>query len=81
MTDEELEEIEQRANAATPGRHAWVIGHDPSNEFIVYDADPWKSANPTVIAETNSGGDAAFIAAARTDVPALIAEIRRLKKL
>ncbi len=50
-----LDEIERRANAATPG--------------------PWKEGASDVYIVRN----AAFIAAARTDVPALIARVRELE--
>ncbi len=76
MTDDELDAIEARANAATPG--PWL----PS-------LDTWPprrlDGSPRLSEITHSlgmfPGDMAFIAAARTDVPALIAEIRRLRAL
>jgi hypothetical protein len=51
----DLDAIEARANAATPG--------------------PWKEGSNDVYSVRN----AAFIAAARTDVPALIARVRELE--
>ncbi len=71
MDEKRLAEIEARANAATPGpwepEHRGVVGNDV---FIVEDC-------------VTAGWDAyranqAFIATARTDVPALVAEVRRL---
>lgn len=71
MTNEQLQKILERAEAATPG--------------------PWDAGNVTVGGPAFSGGiwewtgpgrnvaDALFIASARTDVPALVAEVRRLK--
>ena len=50
-----LDEIEARANAATPG--------------------PWREGSSDLYSVRN----AAFIAAARTDVPALIARVRELE--
>lgn len=77
MTNEELAAIETRANAATVG--------------------PWRGtkdegvqADATAVFETGCGcctpsrlseADAMFIAHARTDIPALVAEVRRLKEL
>ena len=63
----DLDAIEARAHAATPG--------------------PWRPAGPDGDAVAQMGSarrirsleDAAFIAAARTDVPALLAEVRRLR--
>ena len=68
MTEAEIDAIEARANAATEG--------------------PWKVLPPCmvtdgrgmVIARTNDSCNDEFISHARTDVPALIAEVRRLRK-
>ena len=71
MDEKRLAEIEARANAATPGpwepEHRGVVGNDV---FIVEDC-------------VTAGWDAyranqAFIATARTDVPDLAAQVRRL---
>ena len=77
MTDEELDEIEKRANAATPG--PWYSGRDPSNDEIIYDFDPWTDANACQIGEIRHIEDIDFISHAREDVPSLIAEVRQLK--
>ena len=80
MTPERLAEIEARANAATQGPWEWhpYMGSGatlakPNHPFhelnILKTTDDW----PPVAA------DAEFIAAARTDVPALLAEVRRLQ--
>ena len=80
MTTERLDEIEARANAATQGpweRHPYMGSgatlakpNHPFHELnILKTTDDW----PPVAA------DAEFIAAARTDVPALLAEVRRLQ--
>ena len=74
MTDEQLTAIEQRANAATPG--PWVgypsmVYLAPSHALSVFMRE---GANPMQVEH-----DTAFIAAARSDVPALIAEVRRLR--
>jgi hypothetical protein len=62
-----LDEIEARANAATPGPWKYCA-----------DSDAIKGTNALIVrgARSNSGP---FIAAARTDVPALIARVRELE--
>jgi hypothetical protein len=76
VTEEELTAIEGRANAATLG--PWEVG------------DPYNQRTPELVAvygmgmevaDTQLVQDAAFIAAARTDIPALVAEVRRLREL
>lgn len=71
MTDEQLREIEERANAATPG--PW---YDAGNKI-------GTTVGNHGIAEVDfdDQSDMAFCVHAREDIPALIAEIRRLKKL
>lgn len=74
MTDEQLSEIEQRVNAATPG--SWVgypsmVSISASHALSVFMRE---NANPLQVERDN-----AFIAAARSDVPALVAEVRRLR--
>jgi hypothetical protein len=89
ITEDRLAEIEARANAATPG--PWVAGqHGPARfvvtadegdvtvgavtreVFEIYDGcAPWRFGDAPI-------PEALFIAAARTDVPALVAEVRRL---
>jgi hypothetical protein len=71
----DLDAIEARTNAATPAPWSWpmcngLFGGSEGEEFVVaaiHDAGPVSAA------------DAQFIANARTDVPALIAEIRKLR--
>jgi hypothetical protein len=85
MTDEQLREIEGRANAATPG--PWFqrasIDKDMTIEGdIIYVADsygPNHERDTWDAAVAAARADAAFIAAARDDVPALIAELRELR--
>jgi hypothetical protein len=83
MSDDELNAIEARANAATPG--PWTQGEIAAGdlpyaggcfavEVFGATADPYA-----VLAECQHEADAAFIAAARTDIPALVAEVRRLR--
>jgi len=84
MTHEELEAIEAREAAATPG--PWVCW----DEAIMSTAKPQCEAECVLWADANSGTDggrifytrdedAEFIAHARQDVPALLAEVKRLK--
>jgi hypothetical protein len=70
LTDDELRAIEDRAAKATPG--PWTVSFDPNrpNHGWVYDADN------DCLAGDLEPGDAAFIAAARTDVPRLVAALR-----
>lgn len=82
MTDDELKAIEARANAATPG--PWEVEQKectvlrapngpPSDQSLMGDEQyyPWT---PDRIEDWQ------FIAATRTDVPALVAEVRRLRE-
>lgn len=71
LTDEELREIEQRAELATKG--PWVIiSIDDVFAYVCFDSLPYK------VAEVLSLRDAEFIAHAREDVPRLVEEVRRL---
>lgn len=72
MTDIELKAIEDRAAKATPGVWTWAQDSRPAHWFrklLVTKAAWWAK----------SAADAEFIAHARTDVPALVAEVRRLQ--
>jgi hypothetical protein len=81
MTEDELLAIEARANAATPG--PWEVEQKgctvlrapngpPADQSLMGDEQyyPWT---PDRIEDWQ------FIASARTDVPALVAEVRRLR--
>jgi len=75
MTDEELARIEALANAAAPG--PWEIRtHDEL--YAVKGQAGWVAS---MDADTSSAdaANAFFIAAARDAVPALVAEVRRLR--
>ena len=89
LTEEQLLEIEARCNAATPG--PWdsctaICGSGDS--AIIAPIHGRSCVLALVCAEVDEQGkdvvrsmrDAAFIAAARTDVPALVAEVRRLSE-
>lgn len=74
MTEQELAAIEKRANAAT--REPWSV----SGTYV-----PTASLSAVSVygmgmevAECQMDTDGTFIAAARVDVPALIAEVRKL---
>ena len=78
LSESELHAIEQRANEATPG--PW------ENAGCTVTNWPSGSPQPDELAEIVANGeystwraDAAFIAAARTDVPALVVEVRYLR--
>ncbi len=70
MTDGQLAELERLASAATPA--PWTC--EPGPYFEIMDGE-----NRPVRASW-FGGNARFIAAARTAIPALIAEVRRLRE-
>jgi hypothetical protein len=73
MTPLDLKAIEARAEAAMPGPWMWKPYGEGSEMTYLADQDGrdvrWYSQNATN----------AFIAAARTDIPLLVAELRRLR--
>jgi hypothetical protein len=71
----DLDGIEARANAATPA--PWGAEHDGRAEFV-YFSDCGESIY--LAGGIEDSEDADFIAHARTDVPALVAEVRRLRE-
>lgn len=79
MSDIDLDAIEARANAATDGPW-WHYGdgfreiHGPQND----EEDGW-APQVAVAGDDGTLPDAEFIAHARTDIPALVAEVRRLR--
>ncbi|WP_250504863.1 hypothetical protein [Bowdeniella massiliensis] len=88
ITDDELDEIQARADAATPG--PWVaIGNSVAQEvnqctcaghIPCYGHEPYCGLEGPVILQAYPT-DATFAAHARTDVPRLTAEIRRLREM
>lgn len=89
MDEAKLQEIEARANAATPG--PWATSAHGPGRFVVTadDGDVTVGTVSREVFEIYDGcapwrfGDAPipeslFLAAARTDVPALVAEVRRI---
>jgi hypothetical protein len=93
MTDEELAASEARAAAATEGPWIAVLPRSQEGGPSICHAGPgWADefSHPTNVRTAKgdalarrtweqSAADAAFIAAARTDVPRLAAEVRRLR--
>lgn len=83
MKREELDEIRKRADKATPGPWYYTKWHVATEPDITGGYPP----NPASICETADGeyienynqADAEFIANARQDVPALLAEVERLQ--
>lgn len=92
MTDAELSAIEARANAATEG--PWV-NHISGDASVILAGPPkykatdpmpkavaavhWGSCDTTKRMAPDDRANSDFIASARTDVPALVAEVRRLR--
>lgn len=77
MTAEELDQISQRCSKATPAPwRSWIEGRDHASgsSFIS------TSGNDIELIGA-SEADQDFIAAARQDVPALVAEVLRLRRL
>ena len=92
IPDAELDDIEGRAEAATPGPWtAFVEGRDHSggDDFIRTGGDDDSSPDlyvslafaPRPGVTPARANDLDFIASARQDVPRLVAEIRRLRSL
>ena len=80
MNEEQLQEIEERANAATPGK--WEPVHANNDVRIWRDGCivavfPYNM--PYYTTAHNADADAVFCVNAREDVPALIAEVRSLR--
>lgn len=84
MTEDELQKIEERTNATTLGPWRYVltefpgipdgipqVHHDTGNE--------WRGDEVYDLLEGCNIPTAQFIAASRTDIPNLIAEVRRLR--
>ena len=75
MTDDELSDIAARANAATPG--PWRVGHYgvETDDDVICDLFD-NSGDDTLVLP-----DCIFIANSIMDIPALIAEVRRLQEV
>lgn len=71
MTEEELKAIEARANAASDAPWTFFPPHDVEN-----------SESETLLAvHSGNPADGEFAARARFDIPALLAEVRRLRTI
>lgn len=84
ITEAELDEIEARASKATPG--PWTVDNEGVEYATVgagFDHRPclqrWAGSDAHYINGSREE-DANFIAASRADVPALVAEVRRLQR-
>lgn len=88
MTEDELSQIEARTRRATPGPWRWwtsnsfrrLLSSDPSGKDgdVLSGTIQRSDGHPDVLV---SEDDASFIQHAREDVPALVAEVRRLQAL
>lgn len=74
IDDKLLDEIEERANKATPA--PWELEKDTGRLFFRYDDDYCE-----YIVDYWNTDTAEFIAHAREDIPALVAEVRRLRAI
>jgi len=74
MTREQLAAIEARAAQATPG--PWVVEKDDHEAWEVVGGVRPVAPYMEFADARRAGTDAAFIAASRTDVPALVAALR-----
>lgn len=77
MTQERLNAIQTRVDSATSG--PWGCYGDGAHE--VFDAGEYSDGDPgeVVAAVIDKLSDAVFIAEAREDIPALLAEVHRLR--
>ncbi len=76
ISDEMLDEIERRCAAATPGPWKSIVearGETVGTDFVMTDGEDIYLRGATV-------ADQDFIASARQDVPALIEEVRSLRR-
>ena len=77
MTEQDLAAIEALANAATPGpwRHQTAANADAPDDYGAV------KVGGTLLIDDAPDADCAFVCAARDAVPALVAEVRRLRGL
>lgn len=82
LTEKDLADALARAEAATPGpwtSYVEVRDHTSGSSFIM--TGPEGSRGPDIELAGATSADQDFIAAARQDVPRLVAEVRRLGRL
>jgi len=79
LTEQQLDDIEARKDAATPG--PWMRKAELASHIVYIDnaAPDDGTLSPLWNAEWATEADGEFTAHARTDVPALLAEVRRLR--
>ena len=77
MNQKELNEIKERCDKATEG--PW-LANGTSDYTEIYDANAWGKALAPLALVGSNPKDADFIAHARQDIPALLAEIKRLQQ-
>jgi hypothetical protein len=87
MTEDELREIEARASAATPGPwrktqdgKTWLYVKSEASVTSITHIEYWFEGPEGQPTREGDERNFAFIAHAREDVPALIAEIRRMRQ-
>ena len=93
MTPEQLQQIETRCNAATPGQWyqvgppwsdgTWVNAgsEDPHSGIPICEQIDWDACEPESVPEGyDARANMAFIAHARSDVPILVAAVRELQE-
>ena len=84
MTEQELAEIEARADAASPGPWTRDLERHTSKDWPVTGVEVLRAADGDLIAEVSypdlpsHQANVAFVLAAREDVPALVEEVRWL---
>ena len=78
MNEDELAAIEARANAATEG--PWEVEPHPDQPYLDKVVRHYGHLTDLLAQCFHTNGNAAFIAHARQDIPALIAEVRRLRQ-
>ena len=79
LSDERIAEIRERCDKATPG--PWSVDEESGDVWV---PSIWRSV--AIIEDldlplVNPAADRAFIAAARTDMPDLLDEVERLRRL
>ena len=80
LSEAELAEMLSRAKAATPGPwKSYVEGRDHTSGSSFIRTGPREERGEDIELSGATPADQDFIAAARQDVPRLIAEVRRLR--
>ncbi|UOF90814.1 hypothetical protein LSG31_00580 [Fodinisporobacter ferrooxydans] len=77
ITDQELNEILARCEAATPG--PWMLHGNEGTKVIIAGDYAYQEKPDLIIDICSANNDDIFISHAREDVPRLAAEVKRLK--